>query len=278
MFGTMIEYVLTTFSNHHAQEVPIKHDGSMHTFKKSFHVTDQNKLDDWAQKRITTVIYPFNQQHLPDIIDLFSNTVHSWHTDRKVLVHASNTKWAEINMLFQYHKIALDLGLTTIFQGNDTGVLQRWDKSYTDWKDLRPWQWREWFSLFYPEWIQEWIHAPEHVDQSWLCITNQAILENIADTLDTISKHCDISLVRDISWFCTQYQNCQKYILDQYDVVQSILTSVINQQDLSWRPLNIIAESILQHHFREHGYEWRCDGLDQLPCSSLEFQKIIYHT
>lgn len=273
----MIEYVLTTFSDQHAAEIPIRPDGSMHGFSKNLHVTNPGDLHSWADKKITTAIYPFEDQHLPDIIKMFAASIESWQTDHKILISAPDLRWAEINILFQYYKISLsnNRGLT-IFQGRDESVVQCWDESYRTWQDLKHWQWREWFSIFYPNCVQEWIDSPQHVDSRWLCVSNQSLLENTAASLETIARYCKVSLTRDITDFCQEYQACQKYIIDEYNVIQSILRAVIDRYDFSWEPLSIVGEAILQRQFRAQGYEWYCDGLDVLPCHSSKLREIIY--
>jgi hypothetical protein len=277
MFGTMIEYVLTTFSSQHAAELPVKSDGSMHDFRKQWHPNSSDKLIAWPDSGITTPIYPFQELHLPEILERFQEHYLSWNQDRKVLIYAPDLTWCEINLLFQYHKISqgLDLGLD-IFLGSDPSMIKKWEPNAESWHDLKPWQWREWFSIFYPEFVQEWIQSPQHVDDTWLCVANRDMLQDTEKSLALIADHCDVELVRPIQEFCQEYIKRQYYIIREHDTINHIFNAVISDSPMTWKPLSIVAEAILQRKFRQHGFEWQCDGLDILPCDSVQFAELLY--
>jgi len=56
---------------------------------------------------ITTPIYPFKQLHLLEILEKYKqHTDISSTSDSYILLYANDTRAAELNMLFQYHKIA----------------------------------------------------------------------------------------------------------------------------------------------------------------------------
>jgi hypothetical protein len=277
MFGSMIEYVLTRLSNDNAVKSPIKYDGSMHTFNKQWHPYAKDKLNDWPDSGITTPIYPFAEYHLPDIISQFKKHCASWHQDKKVLVYATDQIWCEINLLCQYHKISVGLnrGLK-IFSDPDKKTFKQWDRNYESWDDMKPWQWREWFSIYYPQFVQEWTQSVKQVDDSWLCVSNKNLLENTESTLGKIAVFCDIKFTRPIKDFCREYISKQDYILKEYNTIRSITDAVLDNRQMAWQPISIIGEAILQQHFRQRGYEWYCDKLDILPCDSITFKKILY--
>lgn len=276
----MLEAALRAFTDLDGTLQPvIKSDGSMHTFQKQHHPLHTGAIADVAPSTlVTTPIYPFASAKLPDILQEYEK-LPSWQKDHKILVHAADQKWAEINMLFQYHKVAVGLGHgLSIFGGNvDQGAHRRWNAHYQSVSDMRVWERREWLSLFYPAWIAEWMQSPDHVDAAWLLLTNQQLLENTPRCLMQVAEFCGLRMTGSVHEFSQQYRSQQQYVLDEYDQIQSRLHDVLHDVDAVWtEPLCIIGEAILQQHFRAQGWEWRCDGLDNLPMNSVEFRDIIY--
>jgi hypothetical protein len=279
MFGTMLEAALRSFTDIDGTLRPvIKHDGSMHTFQKQHHPLHIGDIAETTKSTaVTTPIYPFAQAKLPQILEEYTQ-LPSWQHDHKILVHASDRRWAEINMLFQYHKIAVGIGLgMNIFGGNAEQVACRWNPNYQSLNDMRVWEMREWLSLFYPAWITEWIESPQYVGSDFMILTNQQVLEHTRDCLATVADFCDLTLSGDINQFAVQYQQAQQYVLDEYSQIESILYHVLHDMPRTWQqPLSIIGEAILQQQFRAMGWEWQCDGLDELPMDSVKLSAIIY--
>lgn len=282
MHGTMIEMALLGCTNIDKDiEVIVSPDGSCHEFKKNCHITDEITLDRMTSTtNITTVIYPSSDHKLDQILTLVGNKSISWESDSKILIHAKDSRWAEINMLFQYHKISIGLGKTLdIFGGNINDIdIKNWNPQYDHYTDMQRWEYREWLSLFYPLWIQEWILSPSLVSDNFLCISNQDIIEHTQNTLETIMEFCGHRPKTSITAFCKEYRAKQQYILDEYHMIEEILQCTLTQQDRSWdlSKLSIVGEAILQSKFRELGYEWRCHDLDILPTTSVGFDKIIF--
>ena len=280
MFGSMLEAVLRAFTDLGGTVDPaIKPDGSMHTFQKQHHPLHTNDIAALASSTlVTTPIYPFASAKLPEILREYEK-LPGWQQDYKILVYAADRKWAEINMLFQYHKIAVGLrrGLD-IFGGNtDHDACRRWNPDYQTFSDMRVWERREWLSLFYPGWITDWMQSPRHVGPEFLVLTNQQLLESTQECLLQVAKFCGLSITSAANQFIEQYQSQQQYVLDEYIQIQSMLYHVLHDVPATWtRSLSIIGEAILQQNFRALGWEWRCDGLDTLPMNSVELRNIIY--
>ena len=282
MFGSMIEMAVKSFTDFDGNFQPIvAADGSCHTFRKDLHVFDINHLLDRSpDAAITTPIYPWRANHLDQVLDIFSNELASWPYDRKILIHAPNQMWAEINMLFQYHKIAKGAAKTLEIFGGNVNLLdiQKWNRAYTHYSEMRTWEYREWLSLFYPEFIQEWIDSPKLVSDDFVVVTNQDIIESMPSTLEKIFDHCGVKIIKPFIDFCKHYVTKQQYVLEEYRLIKNIVEHTITKQTLSWNKISIVAEAILQQQFRQRGYEWYCEGLDNLPNNSQEFQKIIFPT
>lgn len=280
MFGSMIEMSLRAFTDLDGTVKPrITDDGSAHSFAKQYHCVNHDRLGvDDAAVSIATPIYPFEEIKLPEILEQYAANTPTWTSDKKILIHASDQKWAEINLLFQYHKIAIGLnqGLG-IFGGNVSEAhIKSWNPAYSKWQDMAHWEYREWFSLFYPTYVQEWIVAKNQTPDDFLILSSQAMLESTKECLYKIIEFCQLSLIASLDDFAVEYQQKQQYVLHEYHLIEKIVQSVMNHEQFSWPQLSIIGESILQHHFRSQNFEWYCDGLDILPTNSLDFADILY--
>ena len=178
MFGTTIEYVLRTFTQEYDSiDGFIKSDGSMHSFAKELHIFQQSMLQDFEKAQsnsITTPIYPFKTLHLPDILDYYKPYL--GENNPSILLYANDLRSAELNILFMYYKISvgLDQGLEIFCNGNLHNLIQ-WNPAYKHWKEMQPWQLREWFSFFYTEWTQEWVTSQNKVPANFLKFTNNII-------------------------------------------------------------------------------------------------------
>jgi hypothetical protein len=283
MFGSMLEMALRSFTDIDGHLEPqILEDGSCHAHRKQLHVrcaADISKLHE-TNAAITTFIYPTQQQDLKDIIFDFTKHRHNFTNDKKILICAPTQQWAEINMLFQYHKISrgLDLGLEIFVGSCNRDNIKQWGSDYKSWREMSRWQLREWLSLFYPRWIGKWIDASKHVSDDFLVLTNQEIVESPHETLRTVIEFCGAKVVTPYHAFLSTYQDRQQYVLEEYALIKQITKHTIANIDLSWQPLSIIGEAILQKHFRDRHYEWYCEGLQDLPTTVQQFKQIIYKT
>ena len=278
MFGSTIEYVLRTFSQeYNSIDGQIQADGSMHSFGKELHIFQQDMLNDLKKIRsnsITTPIYPFKTLHLPEILDY--HTPYLGEKTRSILMHAVDQRSAELNILFQYHKvcIGLDLGLHIFCDSNAHNIVQ-WNPEYTHWNQMHLWELREWFSLFYTEWVQEWIHSRHQVPEDFLKIANTDMLYDTESSLIKIIDHCGLTPDGDLDSFVIKWKAAQQYIVDEFDLLDQIVDYTINQQDFSWSPTHVIAEAIVQQRLRACGYEIRCDGLNIFPTDAKTLYNLL---
>jgi hypothetical protein len=281
MFGSMLEMALRAFTNLDGTLQPrFAADGSSHTFRKQYHPLALQSILYDVKAKISTPIYPWRDSSLKSILEQFECKMPNWHQDQKVLIHASDIKWAEINLLFQYHKISIGLGRgLDIFGGECNNLnITNWNPQYKDFQQMARWEWREWFSIFYPVYVQEWIDSPKEVSRDFLILTNQQILESTEDTLLRLIEFCGLTRIKPIEDFIPEYQRGQTYIVKEYNRINDIIDSVTHNKSLSWESLSIVGEAILQNRFRNAGFEWYCDGLDVLPTNSMDFQNILYQS
>ena len=138
MFGSTIEYLLRTFNNDFEKnECKLLSDGSMHSYKKEFHPISVDEILSQNSVGIATPIYPFKEKHFPEILKIFQDRN---FIDLPILLYADSVSSAELNMLFQYHKIAfgakIKMGLG-IFCGDNTRNIVNWNKDYTHWNQMQ---------------------------------------------------------------------------------------------------------------------------------------------
>jgi hypothetical protein len=280
MFGSTVEYVLRSFTlDYEPIDGRLLSDGSMHSFQKEFHPLDIFEIKNFKgyhQDLITTPIYPFKQTHLPEILNNFKLLLLN---SRPLLIYADSIRSAELNLLFQYHKIAtgsLRRGLG-IFCGENAHNIVNWNANYKSWQEMEAWELREWFSLFYNTWVNEWIDSCNQVPNNFLKILNTDLLLNTKDTLLKIIDFCNLTLNPSANFdqFVTEWQNKQNYVVEEFNLLDQILENSLNKIDYDWKDLNIIAESIIQQRLRTIGYEIRCDGLNIFPTNSISLYNLL---
>jgi hypothetical protein len=277
MFGSTIEFILRSYTNEYTPvDVAIDNDGAMHAYNKEHHLLIKNdilsNLTNLSVNSITTPIYPFKQDHLPEILEAYQiANIYG----NNILVYADSIRSAELNMLFQYHKIAngqtVKLGLE-IFAGNNGHNLIDWNPKYKHWSEMEVWEFREWFSLFYTGWVKEWIYSSSQVPDTFLKIKNTEVLFNTKDTFLKIINFCKLTQSRELDTFITEWINKQQYILNEFNLLDQIVEHAVNNQEFNWQSLNIISEAIIQQRLRKNGYEIKCYELNTFPTNS----KMLY--
>lgn len=279
MFGTSIEYVLRNFTKEYTgRPGKIQDDGSMHAYGKEFHPVLMHDLKGNTgasdENLICTPIYPFHDTHLDEILKNYS-----FGTNPScVLVYADSKKSAEFNLLFQYYKIAngtiLKRGLS-IFCGENQDNIKNWNSSYQHWSEMQPWEIREWFSIFYPEWINEWLDSPTLVGKDWFVISNQSFINDTFNTFKKIINFCNLTVNGDLEDFSEFWRSKQQYIIDEFELLDKIITATVSDQEINWDPICIISEAIIQQRLRVLGYEIRCDGLNTFPTNSKTLYNLL---
>lgn len=226
---------------------------------------------------ITTPTYPYKEFKFPTILDQFSS-IESWKFDTKILIFQPDLRACELNLLFKYYKVCfghVNLGLGGGIISENQQDIVNWNKDYTHWSQMRPWELREWISIFYPEYVQEFIDSQNQIDTEWLKVANTDILYRTKESLLKIIDHCGLTNTKDLTEFVTEWQQAQQYIVNEFDLLDRIVDCAIANQPLEWQPVNIIAEAIVQQRLRAKGYEIRCDGLDIFPTDAIMFNALL---
>lgn len=141
---------------------------------------------------------------------------------------------------------------------------------------MKPWELREWLSLFYAAYHKELVAAQHVVDQNqWLLVTNLDLLNNPLETWFKIANYCELTLTADVESFATSWKQAQQYVVDEFELLDKIVEDSINNVDFDWQPINIVAEAIVQQRFRALGFEIRCDGLDTFPTDAKILHSLL---
>lgn len=280
MFGTTLEYVLSNYTYEHTPiDATICSDGSMHSVSKQAHLVDPDTIKNFVgnthHTSITTPMYPFNEWKLPEILENFKVL----DLDYNILIYADSLRDAEINLLFQYHKVAygeISKNGLMIFGGDhNSHNIVNWNPNYTSWQQMQPWEWREWLSLFYVNWVKEWQESCDQVPGYFLKIKNTNMLFNTEKTIVQLIDFCKLTAKPGLAEFVQEWQSRQQYIVDEFELLDQIVTQTVDNQEFSWQPISIVAEAILQQRLRAAGYEIRCDGLNTFPTDAKTLYNLL---
>lgn len=281
MFGSTLEHMIRCYTKEFVPTgADIAKDGSMHSYWKQAHLLNLEQLQDFFSNvgdvQITTPIYPFKQYHFPEI--LIEVKKYLSPDDKNILIYANSLRDCELNMLFQYHKIAnvkdIKKGME-IFCGDNAANIKGWNKDYQHWSDMQPWELREWFSLFYEGWVTEWIESQYQVSEDFLKIQNVDMLYHTKDTFLKVIKFCHLTNDKHVDNFVNEWFSKQNYILSEFNIIDQILDNTLSQKEFTWSPITIIGEAIIQRRFREKKYEIRCNDLNIFPTDSKSLYNLL---
>lgn len=281
-FASTIEYCIRKFTEFSdtcpVTETAPMSDGSMHGFGKFMHIVDSTEFTQVIERFkntdiVITPIYPFRDLHAQETFEIINKT-HS-DTDKVITVFIENKEMAEINMLFQYHKICVGLGSgLDIFFNTELS-----NKHYSTWAEsgkLDIWQRREWFSLFYPGWIQEWLDV-KSIEKVGYSVSSSQLLDNPKETLTDIFAYCGFERIahQDLEEFINDWRKKQQYVIDEFNKIKEFVDCVVNNEYYLLEHKSIIAESIIQHKLHERGFGIKCWNLNVFPSQAQDLHKLL---
>ena len=288
-FGTTIQYILRQFNTELLDyRIPntddmILSDGSMHSFVKTGHYSELNELTDYLNNKVdkniplTSPVYPTSTARAKTIINLF---IAHRPLDNYIFIYVDDIDQAEITILAQYYKIstgALNLTINNICGDNSHNIVN-WNPDYTHWSQMQPWELREWFSMFYTDWVQEWLDAKQYILPTWLTISSKDILENTRDTFLKIINYAGTfnnNYENEFNEFIALWRSKQQYLLDEHNIIKNIVKFTISNTPYTWQKLNIFSEAIVQKRLKDQGYDLKCYNLNEFPTSAIELHKLL---
>lgn len=270
-FGSTVEYCLRQFSNELTKiKATVASNGSMHTFQKEFHPTTVAEfLQGKKDYEIATPVYPNNDYLSPSqTIDQLAKNV---DIDQKTLVvHFPSIKMAERNQLFCYYK------RPNFFDAILKDKHLVWNAQYKSWKDMQPFELREILSFFIDQ-QHEYLEVEKSKNKNWFFITPDDLLYNFEITILDIIKYFQLTVdtEQNIGEFADHWIAKQKYILQEFEQIEQIMSNMHSNINFCWNKLSIVGEAIIQSRFRRRGLEIVCDQLNQFPTSTCGLHKII---
>ena len=283
-FGSTVEYILRKFTQE-GQSNPVDTvatlaDGSMHGYKKTEHIFDAEQLLPSLIKfkgtdKILTPIYPLSTLHTGEFFQLLQG-IGFTDTDKLIVIYIQDLKMAEINLLFQYYKISVGLGLgvESIFNAEAMSVAA---KQWTDTTDaLEDWEKREWFSITYPSVVEtEWIGATDYIKSDKVSSTE--LLFETKAAIDKIIDYANLTKINhaELDEFIVDWQCKQQYIIDEYNDINEFVDCAIQNKNHHMVHKSIIAEAIIQQKLRAMGYEIRCYKLNKFPENACELHDLL---
>lgn len=292
-FGSTINLVAQSFCKNFISpallslDESILSDGSAHSYYKQGHWSTKELLTDFLEGRIdqdikiSTPTYPYNDMTVQEIFSQYQN---KRPYDKVVLIYINDMNYAELNMLAQYYKISagsLSHGLEyTFYVDGLLADIKKWNKEYSSFKDMRPWELREFFSLYYTDWIKHWLDAQLLAPSNWLKISTYDILNNSRETFMKICNFVDEfdnSKEIEFNKFSDSWLEKQRYLINELELVNKIVDYATNQKITSWTSsqLCMFSEAMIQKKLRDNGYELKCFGLDIFPNDSIQLYRLM---
>lgn len=274
-FGSTIEYSLRHFSDNFTYaDTEVTDTGSMHSFIKDFHPSLINNFlnVDINLVEIATPRYPDQFYYtVYDTIKEFQRIIDS--KTKVIFVTLDSSDVIERNWLFLRYKTKNFLNYIVSKQIPN---IKQWNSDYTHFNNMQPWEQRELYSFLIRDSIVPFKQARSLALDNWLLITPDDILFNFEQSINKIFEYLKIQFVnRGLLQFYDSWFKKQKYILDEYAQVNAIIDSVLTDCNISWKPMSLMAESIVQYRLSNLGYDLKCFGLNQFPTNTTQLSKYI---
>ena len=233
-----------------------------------------------TENRVNTPIYPTPDAKFNEILDVVVDD--DFLLNKNVLIYSPDKSASELNMFFQYYKIATGTkghhnGMGVFFDGpNANANVVNWKKEYRTWQDMETWELREWFSMFYEAWLSQWIDSAQQAPDSFLKLPSIGMINNPKKHMDTIFKHCNLTWNnKDIDKFLDIWYSKQTIITKKFNECKYILNNIVNNNDITWKKLDFIQEAMLQKRLHDCGYKIKCWELNEFPTSTKQLYTLL---
>jgi len=284
-FGSTVQFLLRTYCTKYKDiefddEVPYYSYGSMHGYAKTGHYCIYPQLEAFLEGRldnhikISTPVYPMIDATAKMVINKIKS---SRPFDPVIFLYVSNIEYAEINMIARFYKMSQTDPVEAVRSMVDDYILgiHSWNEKYSHWTDMEVWELREWLSLFYPNWINEWIESIKFTPKNWLVISTEEVFNETEETFKKILEYTGAYNLHEFQSFCIEWRKKQQYLLDVYNQVKNIVFNSIHNIQYFWEPIGFIEEVIIQKQLRDNGYQLRCFNLNVFPTNSTELHNLL---
>lgn len=273
-FGSTIEYVLRHFGDKFKYvTADIMLDGSMHSFNHDFHplLIEDFLTVDTSNVEIASPRYADNSGRSIEVVMEKYTTMFSDH--KVVFIAVDTDKMVERNWLFSHHKVG---HLWKDFSNIFSQEIKKWNPNYSSISDMDTWELREWFSFIIKNSMDSYRHAKSLVPNSWLILNTDDILYNFDESVFKIFNYLEVNLVNQgFSDFIESWLQKQRYILDEFDLIEQIINSTISNNPMHWGKLSLMAEAIIQYRLSKIGYDLKCYNLNVFPDNTNDLLKVL---
>jgi hypothetical protein len=277
-YGTFIEWSLNYFSGLLSDNtLPFRADGSSHNFKGSKN-NELYRSADYIKESNDLLIFKIHPKtyetenifdNLTVIDSKFKHVIYLYPTVNSLAWNINNKfeKLGDGNWLRAQHFYFLH-------------NLKKWGIDSFD--SAQRWQLREFLSLFiYPQQLAESelinINEIQSKFSKFKFVPIESLRDNFKQTILSLLDYCNfthtnIDQIEYVysEWIKLQY-HCRK---DQ--LINEIVTAVINNVDYSWSNLTLADEALIQYYLREQHMEIRCFDLNVFPSNTHELKKYLY--
>lgn len=279
-FGSMLEWGIRSYSHEYPDpQMGVTSDGAMHRHYKLYHPTTYQELIKVGDPTcITTAIHPMIDYSSQQIIEFFNRD--DFKFDKKILIDIPDIETAELVILMQYYKIliGLDKTLDIIFYNDESKYnITRWNEKYKHWSDMELWELREWFSLYYSPWVNEWVTAKDYITTDWKILSPLDLVTNYKNVIKNIIEFCDLTYCENTSAdvIVKEWVTKQHSIINEKQLINQIVEATLNRVPLEWGRLSVLHEAMIQKKLRDHGYELKCYKLNQFPNNTVKLNELI---
>ena len=283
MYGTYLEWCLTTLTTNSPISCPFDDRGTSHKFNGNFLKTvDSIHNHDNSGSSLTIMrLHPKQEKDvqlsatLTNLCNTFQSVLHLYPDRDSVLlclnnyISKPNPDWwgkqfadghIDPNLLYHYWPI---------------------NKDSVSIHEIPTWVKREFLSFYLmPAWFDmlEWYHPDTWSHPNAHVVTVNSLLFDFENTLYKIQKHCGLEFVRPISDLVPYHQINLTHQLNigQDQLCHSIVNAVLSEDYIEWSPLPLPSEAWIQWQLRNKGYEIRCHGLDNFPTNSVQLRELLY--
>lgn len=282
LYGTYLEWCLTTLTSQIPIQAPFTEVGNSHKFR-GVHV---NNIEGWNHYINNNVRYPFVRLHpktkkeesLDSNLTLLCNTARS-------VIHLYPDRDSMLLCLNNYTtKVHPDWWGMTLERNHveAQSVYHNWSvDQHTPFQQIPTWIRREFLSLYLmPAWFAqlEWYHPDRWQNSKALVVTAKKLLFDFENTLLDIQQHCNLDFVRPISELVPYHEKnlTLQSNLEQDELCKNILNAVLSKTYFEWNSLPLASEAWIQWQLRNLGFEIHCHGLDMFPLNSVHLKELLY--
>lgn len=282
VFGTYLEWALTTLTSDASIKDPFTNNGSSHNY------FGRQLLNPTAWKQY------IGGQHHDQFVRLHIKTQqdHSIATNTELVLESCNFAillypdrnswlftlnncvekvwsnwWLEVfsNGTFDIHSIYKNWNIDQAVGITDIPVWVRREflshAIVPYWNSLLDW--------YLPD---VWSHPRCHV------VTVDQLLYNFEQVLADLEKFLPTKYQKPIKQLMPSHEkmlSLQKFC-NQDQLCEHIVQSVLSNVEFTWTNLPIASQAWIQWRLRELGYELHCNGLDKFPTNSVQLKKLVY--